>query len=140
MSSATEVTPKWFLFVAWLALVWNVLGVAAFFSQMNMDPSALPRPQQLFYEGIPLWATVAFCIAVFGGAIGSLGLVLKRSWALPLLGLSLVGIVVQMSYSFLIGNGLEVFETSALVLPLLTLAIGIALVFLAVLARNRAWI
>ena len=130
----------WFLPVAALALVWNLMGVVAYLSQMTMDLSVLEDAQRAFYESIPAWATAAFAIAVFAGVAGSVGLLLKKRWAIRVLVISCFGIVVQMTHSLLLGNGLDVFGTSALILPLVTLAIGLALIGFAILSRNRAWI
>ena len=138
--NTTTKPPMWFLVVAGLALVWNLMGVAAYLNQMTMDLSALPEAQRLFYQTIPAWATAAFAIAVFAGVAGSIGLLLKKRWAIPVLVVSFVGAVVQMTHSLLLGNGLEVFGTSALILPLITLAIGLALIGFAMLSKNRAWI
>ncbi len=130
----------WFLPVAALALVWNLMGVVAYLSQMTMDLSVLEDAQRAFYESIPAWATAAFAIAVFAGVAGSVGLLLKKRWAIRVLVISCIGIVVQMTHSLLLGNGLDVFGTSALILPLVTLAIGLALIGFAILSKNRAWI
>lgn len=130
----------WFLVVASLALVWNLMGVAAYLNQMTMDLSVLPEAQRLFYQTIPAWATAAFAIGVFAGVAGSIGLLLKKRWAIPVLVVSFGGVVVQMIHSLLLGNGLDVFGTSASILPLITLAIGLALVGFAMLSKNRAWI
>ncbi len=138
--NTTTKPPMWFLVVAGLALVWNLMGVAAYLNQMTMDLSALPEAQRFFYQSIPAWATAAFAIAVFAGVAGSIGLLLKKRWAIPVLVVSFVGAVVQMTHSLLLGNGLEVFGTSALILPLITLAIGLALIGFAMLSKNRAWI
>lgn len=141
MTMTTKVTPPmWFLAIAGLALIWNLMGVAAYLGQMTMDMSVLPDAQRGYYESIPPWATAAFAIAVFAGVAGSVGLLLKKHWAIPVLVMSLVGVVVQVTHSLLLGNGLEVFGTSALIFPLLTLAIGLALIGFAVMSRNRAWI
>lgn len=141
MNTTTKTKPAmWFLPVAGLALVWNMIGVAAYLNQMTMDLSVLPDAQRTFYASIPLWATTAFAIAVFAGVAGSVGLLLKKRWAVPALIASFMGIVVQVTHSLLLGNGLEVFGKSALILPLLTLSIGLALIGFAILSRNRAWI
>ena len=140
-NGSTKITPAaWFTPIAGAALIWNLMGVAAFISQMMTDLSILPEAQRAYYASIPLWATAAFAIAVFAGAAGSTGLLLKKRWAFPVLIVSFIGILVQLAHSLLLGNGVEVFGRSALILPLLTLAIGLALIGLADLAKKRNWI
>lgn len=141
MNSPTDTKPPpWFLAVAGLAFVWNLIGVAAYLGQVTMDISSLPEAQRAFYESMPAWATAAFATAVFAGTVGSLALLLKKRWAIPVLAVSCVGIVTQMTHSFFLSNGLDVFGTSALIVPSATLAIGVALIGFAIFSRNRAWI
>ena len=91
-------TPKWFKVVAVIALLWNLLGCLAFAMDLRMTPedvAALPEAQQALYAARPGWAVVATAVAVIGGALGCLGLLLGRKWAFVLLLLSLAGILVQ---------------------------------------------
>ena len=85
MADATTVRPpKWFWIVASIAFVWNLMGVAAYLMQVTMSDetlAALPAEQQALYASTPAWATGAFALAVFGGALGCLFLLLRKSWA-----------------------------------------------------------
>ena len=80
-----------------VALIWNVMGVINFFAQMNADALAgMPESYRAIIEGRPAWATGAFAIAVFGGALGCLLLLLRKSAAYYLFIASLLGTIVQM--------------------------------------------
>jgi hypothetical protein len=68
----------------------------------------LPEVERALYESVPAWATGAFAVAVWGGALGCLLLLLKKKLATPVLILSFIGIVVQMIHSFFIANSIEV--------------------------------
>ena len=58
-----------FWIIGAVALIWNVLGVLNFFSQMNPDAvAAMPESVRTTIEARPAWATGTFAIAVFGGA------------------------------------------------------------------------
>lgn len=135
--------PKWFTIAATLALVWNLMGVMAFISQMMMTPkiiAELPQAEQALYASVPLWATIAFACAVFGGALGSLALVMKKSQAEPLLMLSLAGVIIQMFHSFAISNSFEVFGPGGAIMPAMVVIIAIALVRLARKAKTSHWL
>ena len=132
--------PKWFWVISGAALLWNLAGVAAFLGQMTMDPSSLPAEQMAFYETTPIWATIAFAVAVFGGTLGCIGLLLRKSWAFLMLAICLLGIVVQIGHSIFIGNGIEVFGPAGLVLPALTFTIGVALVWFARYSGDQGWL
>ena len=136
-------SPKWFLPAVVVALVWNLMGVAAFISDLMITPeslAALSEAERAMYENQPIWAKIAFALAVFGGAIGSLGLVLKKKWATPILIISLIGILVQMFYAFVVADALAVRGNSALVMSTLVVVIGIVLVWLARKADARGWL
>jgi hypothetical protein len=135
--------PKWFGIVAIVALLWNLLGVMAYIMQVTMSPeayAALPEAQRTLMESTPAWATSAFAIAVNGGALGCLALVMKKGWAVPVLMLSLLGIVVQLIHSFFMSNSYEVFGPGGMVMPIMVLAIAIYLVVLSKGAKEKGWI
>jgi len=141
--NSENTVPKWFNIVAILALVWNLMGVMAFVMQMMMTPemiAELPQAEQDIYNSVPMWATIAFACAVFGGALGSLALLMKKSLAQPLLLLSLVGVLIQMFHSFVISNSFEVFGPGGAIMPVMVAVIAIALVRLASKANNNGWL
>ena len=135
-------TPKWFMIVAGVLLVWNLLGVMAYIMQVTMSPdalAALPEAQRELYENTPAWATAAFAVAVNGGALGCLLLLLKRSLAGFFLQLSLAGVLVQMFHSFFMSKSFEVFGPGGMVMPVLVIVIAIYLVILAAQAKANRW-
>lgn len=90
--------PKWYTPVAVVALLWNLIGVAAYLFDVTMSPEAIARltpAQRALYEGRPLWFVAAYAIAVWFGTAGALGLVLRKRWARGLLLASLLGLLVQ---------------------------------------------
>ena len=125
-----------------LALVWNLLGVMAFISQMLMTPemlAELPQAEQELYASTPTWANAAFAFAVFGGALGCLALLLRASWALPVLAVSLLAILVQMYHSFFISNSFEVFGPGGMIMPVMVIVIAIALVWFSHQVKSKSW-
>lgn len=139
----TPPVPKWFIVTAVVAVIWNIMGVLAFISHMMITPemiAELPKAEQDLYAATPMWATIAFACAVFGGALGSLFLSLKKTMALPLLLLSLIGVLVQMFHSFVISNSFEVYGPGGAVMPLMVIIIAILLVRLANAAKANAWL
>ena len=139
-SSIGNLPPTWFWVVAGLGLVWNLIGVAAFAGQMTMDLNTLSGAEQAFYKSTPAWATVAFAVAVLGGVLGCVGLLLRRGWAFAMLVACLLGIVVQDSHSIFIGDGIEVFGSAGLILPLITFGIAAALAWFARYSGQQGWI
>ena len=88
------------------ALIWNAMGVVNYFMQMNPDVLELYREsERAIIEGRPAWATGAFAIAVFGGTLGSLLLLLRKSAATYLFVVSLLGVIGAMVHT--LGVGVE---------------------------------
>ena len=135
-------SPTWFMVVAVVLFIWNLLGVMAYVMQVTMSPeimAALPEEQREMYENIPSWAMAAFAIAVHGGALGCLLLILKKNLAGLFLQLSLAGVLVQMYHSFFISKNYEAFGPGAMVMPVMVMVIAIYLVTLAAKAKARKW-
>ncbi|QQS41390.1 MAG: hypothetical protein IPM63_00090 [Acidobacteriota bacterium] len=89
--------PKWFVPVAVVALIWNLLGCVAYLFDVMMSPediANLSAAEQALYASRPAWAVAATAVAVWFGALGCVGLVLKKRWSLPVLALSLAGVIV----------------------------------------------
>jgi hypothetical protein len=103
-----EQPPKWFLPVAIIALLWNLLGCFAYLSDVMLKPEDIAKmsaAQQAMYHARPAWSISATAIAVWGGAAGSLGLILRKRWANLLLIASLLGLVGQDVYLFGMSGG-----------------------------------
>ena len=135
-------SPTWYMVVAVVLFVWNLLGVMAYVMQVTMSPevmAALPEAQRELYENMPAWAMAAFAIAVHGGALGCLLLILKKNLAGLFLQLSLAGVLVQMYHSFFVSKNFEVFGPGAMVMPIMVIVIAIYLVTLAARAKARKW-
>jgi len=140
--SMKKKTPTWFIFVAAVLLVWNLLGVMAYIVQVTMGPeaiAALPVVQRQLHENTPEWVTAAYAIAVNGGALGCLLLLLRRNLAGIFLKASLIGVLVQMTYAFFISNSFEVFGPGGMVMPIMVIVIAIYLVMLAGKAKTNRW-
>lgn len=143
MTENESVAPRSFLIISGLALVWNVLGIASYVMQVTLSEDALmamPEAQRALYENVPAWATSAYAIAVNAGAIGSLLLLLRQALAVPVFVISLVAIIVQMYHGFFLANGLEILGPSAVVMPVLVTAVGIALIWYSRGAKEKGWI
>ncbi len=131
-----------FWLIGAVALIWNVVGVINFFVQMNPDVLAAYREsERAIVEGRPAWATGAFAIAVFGGAVGCLLLLLRKSAAYYLFIASLLGVIVTMTHTVGIATStidFSPFEVSMMILmPLLVAAF---LFWYSKRAQSKGWI
>lgn len=127
-----------FWMIGVVTLFFNVMGVINYFVQMNADSLAsFPESYRPIIEGRPEWATAAFAIAVFGGSLGCLLLLLRTSAAFYVFIASLFGVVVTMMHIFSVVR-FSSFETWVGVL--LQLAVTVFLIWYSKQAKSKGWI
>jgi hypothetical protein len=130
---------RWsFWLIGAVALVWNVLGTINLLVQMNADSLAAYREvERAIIEGRPAWATGAFALAVFGGALGSLLLLLRKSAAYYLFVASLLGVIATMIHT--LGVGIDFGPGEILGIILMPLVIAAFLTWYSKRADGRGW-
>ncbi|WP_417445175.1 hypothetical protein [Joostella sp.] len=135
--------PIWFWMIAIFSLIWNLTAIGAFVGQMSFSQTSLlafPVPEQELLKEYPTWLEVVYAVVVFAGILGSLGLLLRKKWAKPLFILSLVAIVVQMSYNLISITSLENFSPEAVILPIFIMFSGLFYVFFSNYSIKRNWL
>lgn len=132
-----------FWIIGGAALVWNLIGLVFYVGHVTMSPEALAQmseAQQEFFVTTPAWATAAFAIAVNAGALGSLFLLLRKTWAVPMLSLSLVAIIVQDIDAYLLRDAYGVLGINGIIIPSMVFVIAVALLLYARAAKARRWL
>ena len=125
-----------------VALIWNVMGVINFFGQMNADiVAAMPETHRAIIEGRPVWATGGFAIAVFGGALGCLLLLLRKSAAFYLFIASLLGVIVTMIHTIgIAGSTIDFSPFEITMMILMPLVVAAFLIWYSMQAKSKGWI
>ena len=126
-----------------LALAWNLIGVTMFFLQTGLTPeqvAAMPEEQRVVYEAMPGWLAVVYGVSVFAGALGSLGLLLRRRWALPLFAISLASVLVQMIAVYALTPAWQASGASGLPMTFVIIGIAAFLLWYARRASTRGWL
>ncbi|MDQ3139124.1 MAG: hypothetical protein M3Q15_00145 [Pseudomonadota bacterium] len=134
--------PTWFWVVAIAALLWNLLGVTAYLMQVYDHPAAsegMTEAQRQLKADMPAWVMGAYAIAVFGGAIGALGLLLRKSWAKIAFGISLLAVLAQQAWVFLLSDAMAVMDSNGPVLSLAVIVVALSLLWFARHAERKAW-
>ncbi len=141
--SATR-PPRSFWIIASLALVWNLMGFLAFTSQAFISSAALselPSEQAELLQDTPQWLNGIFAMATITGLLASIFLLLKRKISVILFLISLVGVLIQMSYSFFATNALEVYGmVQGLIFPIFVILIAIYLYIFSNQARKKGYL
>ena len=129
--------------IAIIALIWNAMGVMAYLAQAYMSDEAkalLTEAQRELYDNQPAWYTAAFALAVFGGLLGSLSLLMRKKWAIPLFLISLLGIIAQMVYNFFLSNNMDSYGPGGYIMPIMVIIIGIFLYMYSKKAKTNGWL
>ena len=134
-----EAAPKWYMPVAIVALLWNLLGCAAYLSDVMLKPADMTAAQHALYAARPAWSIGATAVAVWFGAVGCVGLIMHKRWASPLLVASLVGVIAQDVWLFGMSGAAGQAGMVAFVTQGLVLLVAVGLVLLARRATARGW-
>lgn len=141
MTNSSTKPPVWFWVIGIIALLWNLMGVNAYLQQAYRTEAftAMLTTEQLdMVNNTPAWAVAAFATAVFAGALGSIALLLRKNWAKQLFLLSILAILVQLTYAFFFSDAIEMFGPP--VMPILALVVLLFLVWYSNRSITKGWI
>lgn len=127
MERVTEKAPASVWVVGVLALLWNLVGVGMFLFQTLLPDAALqsmPPDQRAVYEATPAWLYVFYGVATIGGALGALGLLLRRRWAVAVFLVALLALVLQVVGSLLATPAWSIGGAGMLVFPVILIVIA----------------
>ena len=128
-----------FWLIAILGLLWNGMACVNFIMQMNPEMVAnFPESHQAIIVGRPLWATAGFGICVFAGVIACVLLLLKKSSAIYLFIISLVGVALTMIHTI---NVSSVFTMPEIFIMIISpTVVAMLLLWYAIYTKNKSWI
>jgi len=131
MTSESSAKPSAIFWVlAIFFLLFNAIGLFFYYMQMTMTEEILAAnftlAQQEFMMNIPVWATSAYALAVNSGVLASILLLLRKAWAVPVYVFSFICVLVQDLDAFLLSDGIGVWGTSGLYLPITVIVVCIA--------------
>jgi len=96
------------------------------------------EPAQLdFFYGFPTWLVVFWALAVWGGLLGSVLLLLRKCLALPVFQVSFASMVVTAIHNFGFSNGMEVMGTGGFAFTVAIFLVALGLVFYARAMQKR---
>ena len=134
--------PVWYWVAAIGALLFECLGCFFYLAEVRLTPeqiALLPLDQAAMLSARPSWYYAAFGAAVWVGLVGSMGLLLRRVWAVPMLLTSLIAVVVQFSAVFIVPE-MRVVTSDALLGPIGVIVVCYGIFMLARLAKRSGWL
>ena len=132
-----------FWIIAVLALLWNLMGVFQYLASTLMAETiseSLPKDQVALMNALPSWYYYVFAVAVFAGTIGCLLMLIRKKLAVPVLGISLIGVLIQMGYWLFATDVMNVIGMSAVFMPLVVIIVAIFLYFYSKGAAQKGWL
>ncbi len=132
LQTNSAVKAPWHLWVVGIVgLLWGAMGAMDYVmtKMRNEEYMAAFTPEQLeFFYGFPIWVNAAWAIAVWGGVIGTIVLLLRKSSAVWVLLASFLAMVVTAIHNYGLSNGMEVVgDTFSLVFTALIFLVGLGL-------------
>ncbi len=143
MNAPTSKPAAWFWIVSIVSLLWNLVGVMAFFMQIMMTPEALqamPEAERKLQTDIPFWTVICFAIAVFGDTLGSILLLLRRKLATNVFILSIVFTIAQMIYTIFLSDLVAVRGASSTIFPVVIVLVGFLLIWFSRASAAKGWL
>lgn len=141
--SESNKPPIWYWIAAFVALIWNGMGILNYLDQAYMTAeklAELPAEQQVMYSDNPAWVTGAFAIAVFAGTIGSILLLLRKKLAYMIFVVSLLGIIAQWTHGLFIAENEFMLDGGQIAITIMVPLFAFLLVWLSKSAKSKGWI
>lgn len=140
MSNTTVKSVHWsFWAICIVMFIWNALGAMNFIVQLNPEMiESYRETERAIIVDRPIWATAGFFLAVFGGTVGCLLLLLKKSIALRIFVVSLVGVIVTIGHALNQGINFGIGEIIGVIL--MPLIVAAFLVWYSIWTKTKGWV
>ena len=132
--------PKIFWGIAITTLLWNLVCSVGFFSDLLVtaeDISAMSTSDRKLYLSHTIFHKVALGLGVLGGLLGSISLLLKKSWCITFFLVSLLGAIIQLILNITVSDMVGILGVSSLMLPAVTILIAAFLYWYSRLAKAQ---
>jgi len=140
MDNKSEIKIHWSFWVTGLfMLVWNLMGCINFLIQMNPEMIDSYRDtEQAIIQARPVWATISFAIAVFGGALACVVLLLRRTLSYYLFIVSLLGVIITTIHTV----GIDVVFSVGEIIGIIVMpnAVAVFLVWYSKYVEHKSWL
>ncbi len=135
--------PITFWIIAGVGLLWNILGLGSFLTDITASPESLadldPALRNIF-ENTPIWTKILYGTATVTGSIGALLLVFRKKWAITLFLISLIAVLIQNIYWFFFTNIIDVLGINYALMQGMITIIGLFLWYYAKSSASKGWV
>ncbi len=105
---------------------------------MQMDPEMLanyPEDARSLVASRPVWSTVAFAVAVFGGAVGDIVLLLRKAFAFYIFIASFSGAIITNIHTYQASSDINIWIGS-----FISIVVAIFLIWYTNIVKRKNWI
>ena len=136
------VKTPWHLWVIGIVgCLWNAMGAMDYVmtQSRNEDYMAAFTPDQLeFFYGFPMWVDAAWAIAVWGGVVGAILLLLRMRVAVWVFLVSFLAMAATAIHNYGLSNGMELMgDTFSLVFTAIIFLVGLGLYLYSKAMRSK---
>ena len=125
-------TPVHLWVVGVLALLWNLMGAFDYLAtqmQLEFYMSQFTDAQLEYFYSFPKLMTACWAFATWGAVAGSIGLLLRKKWAVWAFAVSCAGMVFTTIYNFGLTNGAEIMGSGAIIFSVVIWVIAFFLLY-----------
>ena len=140
MSEKVTGSVHWsFWVVGAVALVWNAMGVLNLVMQMNPDVLATyPESHQTIVANQTGWIAASVTVAIIGGTIGCVLLLLRKAGAVYLFYASLIGTIIVVAHT--LSLSIELSASDIVMIIVMPVVVAALLAWYSRWTAMRGWI
>lgn len=144
-TDAAAKPPLTYWIVAIVGALWNAFGATDYVMTRTRNEAWLaqagdPGPILAWIDAMPLWAQIGWGLGVWGSVAGSVLMLARSRHAAAAFLVSLIGAVVSFAYQFTHAMPGVAASTANTVMPLVIIAIVVALWRYCASAAKRGWL
>jgi len=140
LSAPAVAAPRHLWVVGILALLWNAVGAFDYVMTESRNASymsSFSKEQLAYFYGFPAWVIACWAIAVWGGVLASLLLLLRKRLAVTMFAASLAAMLIVSLYNFGLSDGLAIMGRGAAMFSAVIFVVAVALLmYSSALARR----
>ncbi len=134
-----------FWVIGGLLAVWNLAGLYMYYlmsttTSDQLEDAGYTLEQVAHALNTPVWAHSGYAIAVNAGVLGVIFLLMRRTWAIPMFVISLIGALVQDLDAYVLRGAFELFSPWWLILPIAVIAICVLEIWYSRRAKAKGWL
>jgi len=113
-----------------ITLLWNLMGAYDYLMTQTQNAAYMAKFDQVqldYFYGFPIWVEIFWALAVWGGLLGSVLLLVRKGFAVPVFLVSFVSMVLTAIHNFGLSNGREVMGTTGLIFTVVIFFVALGL-------------